>query len=181
MSASGSASKVAVRNGRSRKTGDTPLDRALHALNHPIRRRILRELSCGEGSAKTLARAMGMELGVVSYHLNQVLARECDVVEMTDSVPRRGAVEKFYRLRGEMLAGVAPDFGSPVDGNWEWSLALVDSAAWEEIRAARADFNRRVGAAVEESQERGEMAGAQAVVVGTATFPALHPGTSGQS
>lgn len=75
------------------------LDRVLSALNHPIRRRILRELAEGPGSATTLARKFELDLGVVSYHLNKVLAGQCKVVELVDTVPRRGSVEKIYELR----------------------------------------------------------------------------------
>jgi DNA-binding transcriptional ArsR family regulator len=79
---------------------DSTLDRVLSALNHPIRRRILRDLAAGPASASRLSRSFGIELGVVSYHLNTVLAKQCEVVELVESVPRRGSMEKIYRLRG---------------------------------------------------------------------------------
>ena len=80
-----------------------PLDRVLRALNHPIRRGILRVLVDGSGSANTISKELGITLGVVSYHLNRVLAQECEVVELEKAVPRRGALEKFYRLRFQAL------------------------------------------------------------------------------
>ncbi|HKF82157.1 MAG TPA: helix-turn-helix domain-containing protein [Solirubrobacterales bacterium] len=82
-----------------RKREEAPLDRILRVLNHPVRRRILRELADGPGSATTLSRQLGEELGLVSYHLNQVLAKDCRIVELVDSVARRGAIEKIYQLK----------------------------------------------------------------------------------
>lgn len=91
-------------NGGSGKgRSEAPLDRVLRALNHPIRRGILRVLIDGNGSANTISKELKINLGVVSYHLRQVLAEECEVVELVKTVPRRGALEKFYRLRFQAL------------------------------------------------------------------------------
>lgn len=92
---------------------DSPLERMLRALNHPVRRQVARELLAGEGSATTISRKLGLSLGVVSYHLNQVLAGECDVVELVDSVPRRGAIEKIYRMKLQTLREGDPGAGTP--------------------------------------------------------------------
>lgn len=100
------------------------MDRILSALGHPVRRRILGELAAGPGSASMLSRAFKMELGVVSYHLNQVLAKQCMVVELVDTVPRRGSVEKFYELIGEGPLDLPPA-GEPE--SWDemiWTMAL---------------------------------------------------------
>jgi DNA-binding transcriptional ArsR family regulator len=89
----------------------------LRALNHPVRRRVLRALVDGKvGSATTLSRELGLSLGVVSYHLNKVLAGQCDVVELVDSVPRRGAIEKFYRLKLHALSEDDPGAGDGTRG-----------------------------------------------------------------
>lgn len=184
-----------------RVAGEVLLDRAIRALNHPLRRQILRELVRDRGSATTIARELREDLAVVSYHLNTVLARECRVVELVDTVPRRGALEKFYVLpleavtragaeaaepegfrrvppeEGTMAAVAAMDASASErleDSIWEWFLATVDAAGWEEICEARAEFNRRVEAAVEKSQARGE-GGRHEVVVGAATFPVAPP------
>ena len=140
-------------------SGAAPLDRVLRALNHPIRRRILRALVDGTGSATTISQKTGMDLSLVSYHLSQVLAKECDIVELVDTVPRRGAVEKFYRLKFHALSGADPgdaqgeqpssrrmsfeecfivavsamdaDVFAALEGSgWDWSLAEVDAVAW---------------------------------------------------
>lgn len=81
--------------------GTCDLDQLLHALNHPVRRAILRCLVAGPGSAKTLKEQMGQPLGTVSYHLNQVLADRCNAVELVETIRRRGSIEKVYRLRPE--------------------------------------------------------------------------------
>lgn len=43
-----------------------------------------------------------MELGTISYHLNVVLAKEHRVVDLVDSVQKRGATEKFYCLSDDL-------------------------------------------------------------------------------
>lgn len=186
------------------RRADTPLDRVLRALNHPIRRRILRALVDEAGSAKTLSRKLQLNLGITSYHLNRVLAKECGLVELVDSVPRRGAVEKVYGLKFQALTegdpvhgdGVQPgsrvmsleecfivavaamdaDAFETLEGSaWEWFLGQVDSDGWDEIRKAGADFNQRARAAVEDSRARSEASDTHDVVVGVAAFPAISP------
>jgi len=108
------------------KREQSAVDRILTALNHPLRRRILRELAEGEGSASTLSRRLEIDLGIVSYHLKQVLAKQCRVVELVDTVPRRGSVEKIYGLR----AGFAtlPDADVPgSSAEMAWTMALAQS------------------------------------------------------
>jgi DNA-binding transcriptional ArsR family regulator len=189
--------------GRGKKRPKAPLDRVLRALNHPLRRRILRALIDGEASASALSRQLGIDLGVVSYHLSQVLGRECGVVELTRTAPRRGALEKFYRLRlqalteGDSLPAASQEGGPRVmsleecfivavgamegdafeteGSGWDWFLAKVDADGWGEICQARDEFNQRARAAVEASQARGEEAEARDVVVGATAFPAVPP------
>ncbi|HEU5061875.1 MAG TPA: winged helix-turn-helix domain-containing protein [Solirubrobacterales bacterium] len=189
--------------GRGEGRPTAPLDRVLHALNHPIRRRILRALVDGEASASALSRQLRLDLGVVSYHLNHVLSRECGVVELTKTVPRRGALEKFHRLRLQALTegdsvpaadlrdgprvmsleecfivAVAAMEGSAFEtegSSWGWFLAEVDAAGWGEICQARDEFDRRARAAVDASQARADAIGVRDVVVGATAFPAAPP------
>ena len=103
------------------------LDRVLSAFSHPVRRRILRELVEGPGSASQFSRSFRMDLGIVSYHLNQVLAKQCKVVELVDTVPRRGSLEKIYGLRIDGPLDL-PAAGEP--GSWDemlWTTALGQS------------------------------------------------------
>ncbi len=99
------------------KHDEPRLDRVLRALNHPIRRRMLRAMIDGPGSATTLARQLKLELGLTSYHLNQVLAKECGIVELVDSIPRRGAIEKVYRLKFDALSETGGEAGDGKGGD----------------------------------------------------------------
>ena len=184
-----------------------PLDRVLRALNHPIRRGILRVLIDGSGSANTISKELGITLGVVSYHLRQVLAQECEVIELERTVPRRGALEKFYRLRFQALtegesaqgggaedaprapramsleesfivavAAMDADAFETFEGSaWDWLLAPVDPAGWQEIRDAAEVFDERVRAAVAKSRAPADDSEAKEVAVGVSMFPALFP------
>jgi len=164
----------------------------------------MRVLVDGAGSATTISQEIGMDVGAVSYHLSQVLAKECDIVELAESVPRRGAVEKFYRLKFHALSEADPagegeaepasrrmsfeeclivavsamdaDAFAALEGSaWDWSLTQVDEAAWREIRAAREEFDARVRRAAEMSRKRTGAEGSQGIVVGAAAFPAVTP------
>jgi DNA-binding transcriptional ArsR family regulator len=89
------------------------LDRLIRALNHPIRRRILTALAHENGSAKSLSRDLREQLTAVSYHLNKVLDRECEVVELVDLVRKGGAWEKVYALKEESIIGMLSWPGIP--------------------------------------------------------------------
>jgi len=203
MMAKSKAVTAAIANGNGKgavgRRGDSPLDRVLHALGHPVRRRILRSLVRRDGSASSMSKELEMDLSVVSYHLNQVLAKECGVVELVDAVERRGALEKIYAVRFEALGGGDPfrqtepaegvrkmsaeecfiaavaamdeaPFGDLPGSTWEWSLARVDAKAWREICKAREEFDRRTLAAVEASRDRGAEKDIHDVVIGAASF-----------
>lgn len=202
MVAKGKAATAAANgNGAAGRRGDSPLDRVLHALGHPVRRQILRSLVRRDGSASSISKELELDLSVVSYHLNQVLARECGVVELVETVERRGALEKIYGLQFEALSGgdpfrrLGPGEGlrpmsagesfivavsameeTPFDdlpgSTWGWSLARVDAKAWREICEAREEFERRTLAAVEAGRARGSEMDTRDVVVGAAGFPA---------
>jgi DNA-binding transcriptional ArsR family regulator len=202
MVAKGKVAEAATANGDAAtgRRGDSPLDRVLHALGHPVRRQILRYLVRRNGSASAISKELDLDLSVVSYHLNQVLARECGVVELVETVERRGALEKIYALEFEALGGGDPfrrpepeeglrpmsveesfivavsameeaPFGDSPGRTWQWSLAHVDAEAWREICAAREEFERQTLAAVRASQAR-DPEKTRDVVVGAAGFPA---------
>lgn len=204
MIAAGQEAVPAGEGGSGEGRSKTPLDRVLRALSHPVRRRILRALLDDRKSATTLSKQLKVSLGLVSYHLVQVLDKECEVVDLVETVPRRGAVEKFYRLKfqalteGDSISGAdAP--GAPRDmsleeclivavaameanafealdgSSWGWFLAQVDSEGWEEICAANEDFNTRARAAVDSSRTRAGEAKTRDVVVGATAFPAVPP------
>jgi len=151
------------------------IDRVLRALNHPVRRRILRHLSKEPASASTLAQRFGEELGMVSYHLNQVLAKECGVVELVDTIARRGALEKIYGLDATVWEQLAVG-GEPGASGYGLFPLEVDDTTWREIREAQLEFEDRVAAAVQSGHRRGVGIGlgeTRRVIVGIAAF-SLH-------
>jgi DNA-binding transcriptional ArsR family regulator len=86
------------------------LEQRLHrALSHPLRVQILDRLNVGEWSPRELERELGEGLSQVSYHVK--VLRDFELIEMTKTEPRRGAVEHFYRavVRPHAPAGMAKD------------------------------------------------------------------------
>ena len=77
---------------------DTP--ELIAALNHPLRRRILRSFLDGRfqtASSTQLAAIVEMPLGNVAYHV-KTLAR-LGVLELARTEKVRGAEERFYMVR----------------------------------------------------------------------------------
>jgi DNA-binding transcriptional ArsR family regulator len=77
---------------------DTPeaLDpRLVKAISHPLRHRILVRLNEEELSPNDLAGEFGESLGRVSYHVRTLA--DAGAIELVRTVPRRGAVQHFYR------------------------------------------------------------------------------------
>jgi DNA-binding transcriptional ArsR family regulator len=93
----------------SKESGEYALENVLRALGNPIRRQILHALVDGPGSATTISRELELNLGVVSYHLNEVLFEDCGLVELFEAIQRRGALEKFYRLKFDPAVDGRPD------------------------------------------------------------------------
>lgn len=93
-------------------TTSEAVDRALvKALGHPLRLRILEVIIVrGEESPVRLARELGQPLPTVSRHVR--LLRDLGFLEMTRTVPRRGAVEHFYKAV---------------------ELAFIDEREWEQL------------------------------------------------
>jgi DNA-binding transcriptional ArsR family regulator len=81
----------------------------LKALAHPLRVAILDLMSTGEWSPNELKKALNEGLSQVSYHVK--VLKDFEMVEMTRTEPRRGAVEHFYRAteRAFVPSGVASD------------------------------------------------------------------------
>ena len=67
------------------------------ALAHPLRARLLSELSARDGSPAELAEQLDEPLGVVSYHV-RVLA-QAGLLDLVDRTFKRGAVQHHYRAR----------------------------------------------------------------------------------
>jgi DNA-binding transcriptional ArsR family regulator len=65
------------------------------ALAHPTRRRILQITGERVASPREIAAELDLPIGQVSHHVRWLAAR--GYLELVDTVPRRGAVEHFYR------------------------------------------------------------------------------------
>jgi DNA-binding transcriptional ArsR family regulator len=90
---------------------DSPDAQFARFLAHPLRMRILQLLAVrGEASPVEMASEFGVSIGTLSYHAR--LLRDAGWIELVRTVPRRGAVEHFYR------AVVRP---------------FVDDAQWERL------------------------------------------------
>jgi DNA-binding transcriptional ArsR family regulator len=86
----------------------------LKALGHPLRLRVLEAISeRGEASPVALAREFDQPLATVSHHIR--LLRHLGYLELVRTVPRRGAVEHFYRAV---------------------TLPFIDDAEWERLPLA---------------------------------------------
>ena len=88
---------------------DSPDAQIARVLSHPLRPRILQILTDrGEASPNEIAAELDVPLGTLSYHTR--LLRDAGWIELVREVPRRGAVEHFYR------ADVRPELD---DAQWE--------------------------------------------------------------
>lgn len=79
-------------------------DAVMQALNHRIRRQILRAMTDhtdGGVSPTQLAERLQLPLSTVSYHTRLLV--ESGILKAVRTLPRRGAVEHFYRRSGNNL------------------------------------------------------------------------------
>ncbi len=91
---------------------DTP--KLLTALNHPLRRRVLRALQARENASPVeLARALDESLSSVSYHVTVLV--DCKTLRLVRTQQVRGALEHFYSL-------------APLSGNAGWVRAALKTS-----------------------------------------------------
>jgi DNA-binding transcriptional ArsR family regulator len=69
--------------------------RIVKALSHPLRYQVLVRLNHGDASPVEIARELRQPIGRVSHHVKTLV--ELGAIELVRTVPRRGAVEHFYR------------------------------------------------------------------------------------
>lgn len=71
--------------------------RLIHALNHEVRRRILRALADADEplSPAVMAKQLDIPLSTVSYHV--IILRNCKAVEQVRVRQVRSALEHFYK------------------------------------------------------------------------------------
>jgi DNA-binding transcriptional ArsR family regulator len=81
-----------------------PVDSRLTALRHPLRQRILKQLSAvgSSSSPKRISDMLGAPLSNVSYHV-RILAK-CEALELVDTRPVRGSMEHFYKPSEAFMA-----------------------------------------------------------------------------
>jgi DNA-binding transcriptional ArsR family regulator len=93
----------------------------MSALNHPVRRQILRLLIEADKplSPRELSKAVEKQLSGVSYHV-RLLAR-CGAIELIRATPVRGSMQHFYSPASEFVSTpwVAVTLGVPNAGDVE--------------------------------------------------------------
>ncbi len=70
-------------------------ERLIKAMAHPLRVRILAYMNDRAWSPNELSNELAEGLSQVSYHVK--VLKDYELIEMTKTEPRRGAVEHFYR------------------------------------------------------------------------------------
>ncbi|HEX5928377.1 MAG TPA: helix-turn-helix domain-containing protein [Solirubrobacterales bacterium] len=160
--------------------------RVLRALSHPVRLRMVEMLAREDASAATLAASSqfpGLTASNLSYHLAKVLGQECGIVEVAETIKKRGANEKMYRLKIEPLANVSQFvpkiFHSALKGTalysftklaadalaantvdalpesaLAWRPVTLDQRGWLEVAKAIADLRDHVQAVEQRSNSR---------------------------
>jgi DNA-binding transcriptional ArsR family regulator len=159
--------------------------RIVHALAHPLRVEILRQLEKGPSGPKRLSDRMGEKLGNVSYHTRVLL--KCDCIELVETIPQRGAVEHIYKLKGPGAIGartwkaVPPSLRTHYVGTAladftnravealdagtvetregsgvTWLPLNVDERGWKELRRVLGSVEERFRAVADKSAERME-------------------------
>ena len=84
---------MATRFGKKKLAPDD--QRLLMALGHPVRAEALGILNTRVASPAQIARALGLDVSNVAYHVRQLLEYEC--IELVETRAARGATEHFYR------------------------------------------------------------------------------------
>lgn len=139
------ASRKRAKNALGQGRQEEPVDNQLvRALNHPGRARALAILNERVASPKEIAAKLGMPVGNISYHVKVLLGLGC--VELVDQVPRRGAVEHYYRgvtrsfLNDANWAALSPDAktGVSIAG-----LKVITEAAMAALEADTFDSRDR--------------------------------------
>jgi DNA-binding transcriptional ArsR family regulator len=77
------------------KNQNPTTDQLLRALNHPLRRRILRLMDSDTTSPGALSAQLDEPLPSVSYHVR--VLDKCNVLQLVRAQPVRGSVEHVYR------------------------------------------------------------------------------------
>jgi DNA-binding transcriptional ArsR family regulator len=94
--AAAKARKPAAKKPRqAKKDGELVDQRLMKALAHSLRVRCLALMTDRPWSPRELSDELGEGLSQVSYHVT--VLKDFELIELVETVPRRGAVEHFYR------------------------------------------------------------------------------------
>jgi DNA-binding transcriptional ArsR family regulator len=122
---------------------DSPEAQVARILSHPLRPRILQILALrGEASPNEIAAELDVPLGTLSYHTR--LLRESGWIELVREVPRRGAVEHFYRAVPRPSTGETR-MALELDEQGRKELAEVIAGAIEQAGRIQERANKRGG------------------------------------
>ena len=123
--------------------------RLIKALAHPLRVRILAYMNDREWSPNELSEKLNEGLSQVSYHVK--VLKDFEMIEPTKTVPRRGAVEHYYRAIERAyiprwMARLLPRLGNEIVGSnileamEDDLVASIDSGKFYEREDTHASY-----------------------------------------
>lgn len=123
--------------------------RLIKGLAHPLRVRILAYMNDRERSPNELSEKLNEGLSQVSYHVK--VLKDFEMIEMTRTEPRRGAVEHYYRAIERAyiprwMAKLLPRSGNEIVGSnileamEEDLVASIDSGKFYEREDTHASY-----------------------------------------
>ena len=108
----------------------------MKALSHPLRVVILDYMNERDWSPREIEKETGVGLSQVSYHVK--VLKDFEMIELTKTAPRRGAVEHYYRAVERAFVSSGPDHhASPGHGGFRPSSSL-DTSRTRRWRAGTA-------------------------------------------
>jgi DNA-binding transcriptional ArsR family regulator len=121
--------------------------RLAKAMSHPLRIRLLVELTKGVHSPKMVADLVGEPVENVAYHVK--VLRDLGCIELVDTKQKRGATEHFYRAVTGAFVSNAPSADLPYETRAAMTTTVLQQAfiaAHEAIdaRALDARTDRRL-------------------------------------
>jgi DNA-binding transcriptional ArsR family regulator len=156
-------------------------------LSHPLRVHILDALNETIGSPSDLAREVEVDVNYVAYHVKEL--EKIGYLELVKTVPRRGAIEHYYRASEKLLiddqeweqlpTAVKNGFNADIfqwimkdvrealeagtlgnrNGHMSRTRLLVDEKGWEDLNSTLMETLERVFAIQTECEKRLEADG----------------------
>lgn len=141
-----------------------------------------------------MSKFFDQDLSSISYHV-KVLYEECGLLELADEIPKRGAVEHFYRAKPAAFIGQAARAATAFDSQQvdecdvvSWLPVSVDEKGRTEVGAILSEALQAMGRIEQDSRARLSESGEEPteMIVGVAGFRAgteslLHAGENGRS